>query len=121
MNEDILCARTHEWVKENDDNTISIGITDIKTNELGDIVFIELPETDSYFVKDEIFATIESVKMASELYMPVSGKIVDVNIQLIKTPELINDNPFDNWLIKVEADNFQQDCETLVEYQDYVE
>ena len=121
MNKDILCARTHEWVKENDDNTISIGITDIQTKNLGDIVFVELPETDSYYSKDEIFATIESVKMACELYMPVSGRIVDVNINLINTPELINENPFENWLIKVIADNFQNDCETLTEYQDYID
>ncbi len=114
----ILCSKTHEWVLE-EDGCVSVGLTDWAVEQLGDIVFIELPEAGSTFNKDEVFSTIESVKAASEIYMPISGEIVEVNEQLINSPELINDDAFSAWLIKVKPQDFQQDSQGLLEYDDY--
>ena len=75
--EGILCSKSHEWVLD-DGNLCTIGLTDYAVEQLGDIVFVELPEVDSEFAKGEVFATIESVKAASEIYMPVSGKVVEI-------------------------------------------
>ena len=86
--EGILCSKTHEWVMEEDSQAV-IGLTDWAVEQLGDIVFIELPEVGASFSKDEVFATIESVKAASEIYMPVGGEILEVNEELINSPELI--------------------------------
>ena len=118
--EGILCSKTHEWVLE-EGNTVPIGLTDYAVEQLGDIVFIELPEVGTSYSKDEVFATIESVKAASEIYMPVAGKVVEVNEELINSPELINEDAFAAWLIKIEAENFQSDSQGLLEYDDYKE
>ena len=114
----ILCAKTHEWILE-EDNKATIGLTDYAIEQLGDIVFIELPEVGATYAKEEVFATIESVKAASEIYMPVSGKIIEVNEKLTNSPELLNEDAFENWLVKIECDNFQQDSQGLLEYNDY--
>lgn len=114
----ILCSKTHEWVLEESD-TATIGLTDWAVEQLGDVVFIELPEIASSYSKDEVFATIESVKAASEIYMPVSGEIVEVNEKLINSPELINEDPFCNWLVKIKPQNFSEDSQGLLEYNDY--
>ena len=116
----ILCSKTHEWVLEKD-NTATIGLTDYAVEQLGDVVFIELPEVGATFAKDEAFATIESVKAASEIYMPVGGKILEINEELINSPELINENTWDSWLVKVEPDNYTDDSATLLDYDDYKE
>lgn len=116
----ILCSKTHEWVLEKD-NAVVVGLTDYAVEQLGDVVFIELPEVGATFAKDEAFATIESVKAASEIYMPVSGKILEINEELINSPELINESAWDNWLVKVEANNFADDSANLLDYDDYKE
>lgn len=116
----ILCSKTHEWVLENDENVV-IGLTDWAVEQLGDVVFIELPEVGSKFTKDEVFATIESVKAASEIYMPVGGEVVEINEELINSPELINEDAYDAWLIKIKADDFSVDSTNLLEYNDYKE
>ena len=95
MNENMLCTKTHEYVLEEGEN-YAVGITDYAIEQLGDIVFIELPEVGSTFSKNEAFATIESVKAASEIYMPISGKIVDVNSDLVDAPEKINKDYYEN-------------------------
>lgn len=119
--EGILCSKTHEWALESD-NAVTIGLTDYAIEQLGDIVFVELPEIGSEFAKNEVFATIESVKAASEIYMPVSGKIIEVNEELINSPELINEDVWNKgWLVKVECDTFQEDSLGLLEYEDYKE
>ena len=114
----ILCSKTHEWVAEDGNNAV-IGLTDWAVEQLGDVVFIELPEVGSTFGKDEVFATIESVKAASEIYMPVAGEVVEVNEELINSPELINEDPFASWLIKITPSNFADDSQGLMEYNDY--
>ena len=118
MSENILCSKSHEYVYEKD-GSYYIGLTDYAIEQLGDIVFVELPEVGSNFSKDEVFATFESIKAANEIYMPVSGKVIEVNEALINSPELINENPFGAWLIKVKPDNFQEDSQGLIEYIDY--
>ncbi len=118
--EGILCSKTNEWVLE-DNNIALIGLTDKIVEQYGDIVFIELPEIDTYFSKDEIFATVESVKGAGEIYMPVSGKIVEVNEQLINSPDIINESPYEAWIVKIQPDDFQNESQDLLEYDDYIE
>ena len=118
--EGILCSKTNEWVLE-DNNIALIGLTDKIVEQYGDIVFIELPEIDTYFSKDEIFATVESVKGAGEIYMPISGKIVEVHEQLINSPDIINESPYEAWIIKIQPDDFQNESQDLLEYDDYIE
>ena len=118
--EGILCTKTHEWVLD-ETSVATIGLTDWAVEQLGDVVFVELPEIGATFAKDEVFATIESVKAASEIYMPVGGEIVEVNEQLINSPELINEDAFQNWLVKIKPEDFKEDSEGLMEYDDYKE
>ena len=119
--EGILCTKTHEWVLEEGNNVV-VGLTDYAVEQLGDIVFVELPEIGAEFNKGEVFATIESVKAASEIYMPVSGRVVEINEALLSSPETINESVYENgWLIKVEPSNFQEESSELMEYEDYQE
>ncbi len=119
--EGILCSKSHEWMLEEGD-LVKIGLTDYAVEQLGDIVFVELPEVGAEFSKGEVFATIESVKAASEIYMPVSGKVVEVNEELINAPELVNEDVWGKgWLIKVESNSLQEDTLGLLEYEDYQE
>ncbi len=119
--EGILCSKTHEWALE-EDSIITIGLTDYAIEQLGDIVFVELPEVGTEFAKNEVFATIESVKAASEIYMPVGGKIIEVNEELINSPELMNEDVWEKgWLIKIESSTYQEDSLGLLEYEDYKE
>lgn len=121
MNESMLCTKTHEYVLELD-NKYEVGITDYAIEQLGDIVFIELPEVGTEFAKNEVFATIESVKAASEIYMPISGKVVEINEELVNSPELLNDESHaDKWLIKIESDADQIEFADLLDYSDYKE
>ena len=116
--EGILCSKTHEWVIEEGAQAV-IGLTDWAVEQLGDVVFIELPEVGATFSKDEVFATIESVKAASEIYMPVGGEILEINEDLINSPELINEDAFGSWLVKIKPENYQEDSQGLLEYNDY--
>ncbi len=97
-------TETHEWVKL-EDGFAFIGITDFAQDSLGEVVFIELPEEDDQISQGSEFATIESVKAASDLMSPISGVIVSVNDALEDSPELINEDPYENWIIKVELDD----------------
>ncbi len=117
----ILCSRSHEYVYEKGGQYV-IGLSDFAVEQLGDIVFIELPDVDTTFTKGEVFGTVESVKAASEIYMPVGGTIVEINNELLDKPEMLNDNPYENgWLIKIETDHFNEDIVDLMEYDDYKE
>lgn len=121
MNESMLCTKTHEYVLEQD-GCYEIGITDYAIEQLGDIVFIELPEVGSEFRKNEVFATIESVKAASEVYMPISGKIIEVNEEIVDAPELMNEDGFANkWFVKIESGADQLEFSDLLDYSDYKE
>ena len=120
--EGILCTKSHEYLLDNSDSTFTAGLTDYAVEQLGDIVFVELPEVGSEFSKGEVFATVESVKAASEIYMPVGGKVIEVNEKIVETPEILNDSPYgDGWLIKIEGENITADSGDLLEYNDYKE
>ncbi|MFC6118031.1 glycine cleavage system protein GcvH [Macrococcoides bohemicum] len=98
-------SKDHEWVKS-EDNVKTIGITDFAQSELGDIVFVELPEVGDEIEVDAPFGSVESVKTVSELYAPISGKVIEVNSELEDSPELVNESAMDQaWMIKVEADD----------------
>lgn len=121
VTEGILCSKTHEYILEKD-GTYTIGLTDYAVEQLGDIVFLELPDVGAEFAKGEVFATIESVKAASEIYMPISGKIVEMNETVVDNPEILNESPYENgWLVKVESETATADSIDLLEYEDYKE
>ncbi|CDE62350.1 glycine cleavage system H protein [Fusobacterium sp. CAG:439] len=123
ITEKILCSKSHEFLLDNGDNTFTIGLTDYAVEQLGDIVFLELPETGAEFKKGETFATVESVKAASEIYMPVSGKIIEINEEAANSPEILNEDSYEKgWLVKVEATgDTAAEQSDLLEYNDYKE
>jgi len=101
---DLRYTESHEWVKQNDDGTLTIGITDYAQEQLGDVVFVETPAVDLECEAAQPVAVIESVKAASDIYAPVSGKIIDANSELSDSPELVNSSPFDQgWLFHMSA------------------
>jgi glycine cleavage system H protein len=96
---------SHEWVRSEGDK-VKIGITDYAQDQLGDIVFVELPEVGDTFDKGEEFGTVESVKAVSELYLPVAGEVVAINSSLEESPEKVNNAPYgDGWMIEIKAEN----------------
>ena len=122
IEEKILCSRTHEYLLNNEDGTYTIGLTPYAVEQLGDIVFIELPEVGMSYVKGDSFGTIESVKAASELYSPISGDVIDVNTMLVDSPETLNEDVYDKgWLIKLNATGSELEQTDLLEYEDYKE
>ncbi|KJZ12505.1 glycine cleavage system protein H [Marinomonas sp. SBI22] len=95
-------AESHEWVLDNGDGTVTVGITEHAQDLLGDVVYVELPEIGAQVTATEQFSLIESVKAASDIYAPISGEVVEVNEDLDDTPELINDEPFGGaWIAKI--------------------
>ena len=121
MNENILCTKTHEYLLENN-GQYEVGITDYAIEQLGDIVFIELPEVGTAFSKNEVFATIESVKAASEIYLPISGEVVEINEEVVDSPELLNDDSYNKkWLVKITSTADQLEFSDLLDYSDYKE
>ena len=112
--EEMLCSKSHEYVVENGGNYV-IGLTDYAIEQLGDIVFLELPSVGDSFEKGDTFANIESVKAASEIYMPVGGKIIEVNEELVDAPEKLNEDCYEGgWLVKVEAAAYENDSQDLL-------
>ena len=106
--DDLLYTDEHEWVKI-DEATAIIGVTDYAQGELGDIVFIEFPDLNLNFTKGESIGSIEAVKTVSDIYMPLSGKVLELNDQLNDNPEIVNNNPFDNgWIIKLQIKNIDE-------------
>lgn len=100
--EGLKYTKTHEWVKE-ENGICEIGITDFAQHSLGDLVFIDLPEVGDEITAGEGFADVESVKAVSEVYSPVSGKVIEINEALMDAPESVNDDAFAAWFVKVEA------------------
>ncbi len=106
-------SKSHEWVKL-DGNTATIGISDHAQDSLGDITFVELPEVGKELKKGSEFGVVESVKAASDLYAPVSGKVVEVNDKLGSEPEIINSDPYEGgWLMKVEVSSADEANELM--------
>jgi glycine cleavage system H protein len=120
---DLKYASTHEWVRLENDNVVRVGITDFAQQELGDLVFIELPELGRKLAAQEQCAVVESVKTASDLFSPVAGEIVAVNESVVDEPELVNNDPYGTWLFCVKADNLStlDDLMSAEEYQILIE
>lgn len=104
--EDLQYTKDHEWLRILDGNVATIGITDHAQDSLGDITFVELPDTGSTLEAGETFGVVESVKAASDLFMPVKGEILEVNDNLLDAPEQVNESPYENgWMIKIRLDD----------------
>lgn len=118
--EGLKYSKEHEWVLV-EGNTATIGITEYAQEELGDIVYVELPEVGEKIVKDDPFGAVESVKAVSDIYAPVSGTVLEINDMLPDNPETINDDPYgDGWLIRVEL-NDKDDLKDLMDEDEYGE
>ncbi|REC96284.1 glycine cleavage system protein GcvH [Kushneria indalinina] len=112
---------SHEWVQDNGDGTVTIGITDHAQQALGDVVFVELPEVGSTITTGEEFGVVESVKAASDLYAPLSGEVLGVNTLLEDAPESLNESPYDDaWLIKIRLAE-PDELESLMDAESYTE
>ena len=120
--EDLKYTKTHEWAKV-EGNKARIGITDVAQEQLHDIVYVELPGVGDEFSKEDTIGVIESVKAASDIYAPLSGKVVAVNNAVVDSPELLNQDPYENWLIEIEIKNPDEIKELLSaeEYKKVVE
>jgi glycine cleavage system H protein len=121
--EGLKYTKEHEWVLV-EENIATIGITDYAQQELGDIVYVELPEVGDKIVKDDPFGAVESVKAVSDLYAPVSGKVLEFNDSLPDNPETINEDPYgDGWMVKVEMSDTDElkDLMDAEEYAGYIE
>ena len=117
--ENLLYTKEHEWIKiDNNSKTAFIGITDYAQSELGDIVFVELPNINDEFEENDVFGTIEAVKTLADLFLPVKGKIVEINDKVEDEPDLINSDPYnDGWLIKIDVSD--SSVENLLDSEKY--
>jgi glycine cleavage system H protein len=121
--EDYLYSKDHEWIAVQE-NTGTIGITDYAQHELGDVVYVDLPEVGDTFESNEPFGSVESVKAVSEVFCPIAGEVIEVNAKLEETPELINQSPHQQaWMIKVRISNPEELKELLSadEYEEYLQ
>lgn len=115
---DLKYSKDHEWVKV-EGNIAVVGITEFAQSELGDIVFVEIETEGDELNQDEVFGTIEAVKTVSDLFMPVSGKIIEVNSELATQPELVNKDPYKGgWMVKIEMKD-NSELEKLLSAEDY--
>ena len=113
---------SHEWALETD-GVVRVGITDFAQDELGDVVFVELPDEGDALEQEGEFGVVESIKAVSDLYAPVSGEVVAVNDDLFDAPELVNDDPFgDGWMLEIDPDDVDElkDLLTADEYEDQI-
>lgn len=114
-------SKEHEWVKDEGNGRVRMGITHFAQDELGDVVFVELPEAGQTITKDTPFSVVESVKAVSDIYTPLSGTIVEVNDELESRPELINEDPYgEGWIVVVELSN-PDEKQTLLTADQYKE
>ena len=119
VKEDLYYTKKHEWLKV-EGNTGIVGITDYAQEEMGDIAYIDLPEKGKELKKSEEMCEIESVKAVSEVYSPISGKIIEINTELGDKPEKINENPYGAWIVKIELSN-KGEIKDLMDKKQYEE
>ena len=120
--EDLKYSKEHEWVLV-EGTVATVGITDFAQDQLGDIVFVELPAVGDKVSKEDAFGVVESVKAVSDIYAPISGKVLEVNDDLPENPEMVNEDAYgDGWMIKIEMNDPEelQDLMTAAEYEEYV-
>lgn len=116
---DLKYVASHEWIRLESDGTVTVGITDFAQDQLGDVVFVELPEVDSEVTADQDIAVVESVKAASDIYAPLAGKIIAVNDDLADAPEKVNEDPYgDAWFFKMELSD-TADLDKLLDADGY--
>ncbi len=116
---DLSYSDDHEWIQKTGD-TVKIGVTDYAQDQMGDIVFVEMPEVGDSFEKGDEFGTLESVKAVSEAFIPLSGEIVAVNDALEDAPELVNEDPYASWIIEIRP-SVEAEYETLLSRDKYLE
>lgn len=120
MDKTLKFTDSHEWVRDNGDGTVTIGISEHAQQMLGDVVFVDLPEVENSLEAGDSFSLVESVKAASDIYAPVSGEIVEVNEELEDSPELINEEPYDGgWIAKVKLSD-PTELENLKDAEEYL-
>lgn len=118
---DLRFLQSHEWARLEDDGTVRVGISDHAQSQLGDLVFVELPEEDVTVDAEEACAVVESVKAASDIYAPIAGRIVAVNEELLESPERVNESPYeDGWLFAIDPDD-PDSVEELMDADAYAE
>lgn len=116
--EELKYTKEHEWVKI-EGNIATIGITDFAQGELGDIVYLEIDSLDSEIALNEVFGTVEAVKTVSDLFMPVGGKVIEMNSTLEDNPELVNEDPYgEGWIIKIDISDLSE-VDSLLSPEDY--
>ncbi len=125
MNElpgDLIYTGEHEWLRQEEDGTVTIGITDHAQEALGDLVYVELPEVGQEVASGGDMAVVESVKAASDVYSPVSGEVTQVNEELADTPENINSDPYgDGWIVRIRPSEEAADTMTPNEYREFLD
>ncbi|WP_269524786.1 glycine cleavage system protein GcvH [Coraliomargarita parva] len=116
---DLLYTKDHEWLLVHEDGTATVGITDYAQESLGDITFVEFPEVGAEFSAEDTFGVVESVKAASDLYMPVAAEVLEVNEAVDSAPELVNQDPFgEGWILKVRIKD-SSELDGLMKAEDY--
>ena len=112
----------HEWLKVQEDGQARVGITDYAQDSLSDVVFVELPEVGEQFARGDVMAVAESVKAASDIYAPISGKIVSINEKLEESPELVNESPYDfGWMVLIEPEGEVRDLLDAASYRESID
>ena len=120
MDNTLKFTESHEWVKDNGDGTVTIGISDHAQQMLGDVVFVDLPELESEVDAGESFSLVESVKAASDIYTPITGEIMEVNEELEDSPELINEEPYEGgWIAKIKMSDAAE-LDALTNAEEYL-
>ena len=121
MEKALKFTASHEWVRDNGDGTVTVGISNHAQGLLGDVVFVDLPDVDDEVTAEENFSLVESVKAASDIYAPVSGVIVEINEELEDSPELVNEEPYEGgWIAKIKLSDEGQ-LESLIPGDQYLE
>ena len=116
---DLMFTSSHEWVRDEGDDTVTIGITDHAQELLGDLVFVELPDIGDVIETGGEAGVVESVKAASDIYTPVTGEVIEINEDLVDSPELVNEQPYDNgWIYKIKLSN-SSEMEDLLDAEAY--
>ncbi len=118
--EQLKYTKSHEWVLDNGDGTVTVGLTDYAQQELGDLVFVNLPAVDDAVTAGEAFGDVESVKAVSDVFSPVSGVVSEVNEELLDSPQLINETPYDAWMIKVSEVGDTEELLSAAEYEAFI-
>ncbi len=116
----LLFSKSHEWVNMIDDTTATVGLTDYAQNELGGLVFVNLPEEGDDVTAGEPFSDVESVKAVSDVYSPVTGTVAEINEELLDAPEKINEEPYEAWFVKVENITDKEELMDEAAYKEFV-